>query len=833
MLQTNQLQIVVYNVEKKFIMKIKQEQTKIMKNKKGIFSEIIGRKIPHIIGVYVASVWLAVEISDWMSGRFELPEQFSTYVFVGMLSFLPSVILVAWGHGKPGKDNWSVIEKLWIPTNIIIAILTVNYFIRPMDQLDHAPEKNTLLATENTVVKQALKQPSIKEIEDSDNHQSVVSYFWTNKTGDKDKDWMSYGLNWLLSEDIKRTPLISVTTPYNSGSMIEELTKKGFERAIGVPLSLAKKLAQNKSAKWLINGSFDLIQDQIQLTANLYNVESGVQVKSISVKSDNWFKALDQVSNEISSVVLKTSNVATKVIPQLAIMEHTSANIKAIELLISAQNTVTFENDFPKGISQLFEALALDKTFVQAHVLAMKYYSGLGDFNKAAEQAQLALSFDDKLYEETSFLVKASLFSLQGENVKAIKILEKWVELYPQNTNALSILGRNYIVVGNHNQKAKNVFIKLYEKEGAGNKSLLNLAKIYRLENDKNNALKYLNLYKDAHPTQGKSFFSLASTYQQFGELDKAKQMYEEAILYSNKNLKAEIGLARINAAEGNQEMAFSKLDELLEKNSSNQDQFDILSVKQELYLQTGQIIKALEVNNKLEAPVKMIMPPLGVLLYVKGSRINLHTQLQQYTEVDNLLISVKENLKPPFDKLIGAFEKYKFEYQKDTINYKKSLQSLEEFSKSFESSGLKPDILRTKGVIAYWDKDYISSVELFTQGINEAKKSIVSLISTDQVDDLLCEQSRSLIAMKKYDQAFESLDIVTTRTPLFASAYVLKARAYAEMKEFKKMDEQLKIAHKIWQNADLDFIQYQDLMLFEKEIDNLRNRKNIPGNNI
>ncbi|HFC29877.1 MAG TPA: hypothetical protein ENJ44_02415, partial [Oceanospirillales bacterium] len=94
-----------------------------------IIDEIIKRRIPQIIGMYIAAVWLAVEMADWMSNKFDVLPKLSSYVFVGLLTFIPSLILLAWGHGQPGKDKWSLLEKVWIPINIIIAIFAINMLV--------------------------------------------------------------------------------------------------------------------------------------------------------------------------------------------------------------------------------------------------------------------------------------------------------------------------------------------------------------------------------------------------------------------------------------------------------------------------------------------------------------------------------------------------------------------------------------------------------------------------------------------------------------------------------------------------------------------------------
>ncbi|MCF6288343.1 MAG: hypothetical protein L3J53_03790 [Proteobacteria bacterium] len=790
-----------------------------MTHKPSLLANIISRKIPQIIGVYIAAVWIGVEISDWMSGRFELPEQFAAYVFVGMLSMLPTVILVAWGHGKPGKDVWTAVEKAWIPINLTLALFASIYFVKPQE-VNSLPVDSQAEVLVSTVANLAVKNNTNKsELTQDGLHQTVVAYFWDNQTNDQSLEWVSYGASWLLAQDLKRTPLISVLTPYAANRLFSQLLEKGFDKALHIPLSLAKKLAQSHSAKWLIDGSFKKINDQLELTASLYNVKTGKQVTKLTYNDENWLVALDKISNEFGKIILTTANVSSNIIPELAILAHTSDNLKAIELFILARNLVLFENDYNAGLTNLFSALELDDTFAQVHVVAMQYYSVLGDFPKAIEQAKKALGLDYKLYKETLFLVKASLLGLQGENAKAIKVLEKWVDLYPDNTEALRILGKNYIVVGNHQEQAKETYIKLYEKAGEASTALINLGKIYRLQNDQENAIMYLTKYKNARPTEGRAYFELADAYKQFAQLDKAKKMYEEASLFSNNDIKADIGLAKIVAAKGDYTAAIATLYSLLDKSKSEQQTIDILATIQAILMQTGQLNKALAINDKLFAVSAKIMTPLQASFQVKGTKIYLYTLLGQFKEADAMVTVIKKDLKPPFDKLIGVFEKFTFEIQEDIENYKKSLSTLEELTKSLNLATMKPDILRSKGKLAFWAKNYAQALDYYNKAIHETKQSFVTLLTSQQVDDFYYEKALTLIALEKFDKAIESLDIILARSPLFARANHLKAVIYHKLDNTDKLKLELATTNATWKNADENYIDYKKFKQFEKSL--------------
>jgi tetratricopeptide (TPR) repeat protein len=796
-----------------------------MSSEKSLVSEIIIRKIPQIVGMYIASVWLAVEISDWMSGKFHLPGQFSTYVFVSMMVFLPSAILMAWGHGRKGKDNWSNLEKLFIPVNLLVVVFAVMFLIKPtaIDASFHA-----IVSADNSGL-EMIDKMSVVDVETGRKityevakpalHQSVVAYFLNNESQDDSLDWLSYGSSWLIAQDLKRTPFISVITAFDTSKLLNQLKVKGFDNATAVPQSLALQVANNLAAKWFIQGSFAKIKNQIEFTAHLYDVKTGKEIKTIKAINADWLIALDTISAGISEVILNTANVSKSLIPQLAIAEHTSKNIQAIQHLISAMRSVTFKNDFNEGLAEITKALQIDSSFADANVLAMSYYAATGDFNKAISQASTALELDYKLYQETVFLVKANLYGLSGKKVKAIKVLENWTKIYPQSIEALSILGRNYMVAGNHQQQAIEIYKKIVDIEGTSSKALINLGDIYRLQNNKEKALQVLGQYKDAHPTKGEAYFGLADTYKQFGLFDKAREMYEEASLFDNKDYKAEIGLADLVALDGNYQSAVKQLEAILAKSKTDSQKLNILLHIQLILSQTGQMHKALIINKKLEQYGNKVLPPLSAAFQIFGSKIAYLALLGQFDlareENDKLI----KNLKPPFDQLSSFFMKSIYEYQQDVENYKLALSDVEKFINSLSLATLTPDVIRSKGKIAYWEKDYQTALKLYDHALNETKQSIVTLQTLLQVDDLIFEKAQALFALGQAESALQQLDFIISHSPLNARVYRLKAQIYHQLGEHDKVQQALAQAHKIWQFADEDYLEYKDLLAFEKTL--------------
>ena len=60
---------------------------------------------------------------DWLSSRYKLPESYVNIAIFCVATILPSIILIAYYHGRKGKDEWMMIEKIFIPVNILFIFV--------------------------------------------------------------------------------------------------------------------------------------------------------------------------------------------------------------------------------------------------------------------------------------------------------------------------------------------------------------------------------------------------------------------------------------------------------------------------------------------------------------------------------------------------------------------------------------------------------------------------------------------------------------------------------------------------------------------------------------
>lgn len=69
--------------------------------------DLIDRRIPQVLGIYLAAGWGLLEFADWTEGRLATSLQLTDWVIAGWLLLLPIVALAAWrwGESKPAPSR--------------------------------------------------------------------------------------------------------------------------------------------------------------------------------------------------------------------------------------------------------------------------------------------------------------------------------------------------------------------------------------------------------------------------------------------------------------------------------------------------------------------------------------------------------------------------------------------------------------------------------------------------------------------------------------------------------------------------------------------------------
>ena len=81
--------------------------------------ELLARRVPQIIGSYIVASTSLVLFIEYLVDKYQLADYYPSITLFGVLAIIPSVIILAYFHGAPGKDDWTKIEQIGIPVNIL------------------------------------------------------------------------------------------------------------------------------------------------------------------------------------------------------------------------------------------------------------------------------------------------------------------------------------------------------------------------------------------------------------------------------------------------------------------------------------------------------------------------------------------------------------------------------------------------------------------------------------------------------------------------------------------------------------------------------------------
>ncbi|MFK7957793.1 MAG: tetratricopeptide repeat protein [Lysobacterales bacterium] len=780
------------------------------------FSELWRRRVPQILGFYVAATWMAVEIGDWMIERFSLPSDLTSYVFIGMVVLLPAVGVFAWGHGAPGKDRWTRFQAAFVSVNLAAAVAAIVFWTQ-----QPASTPSTLAGGEvNTAATQTIEvvgddgAVETHEVAKDGYHQSLFAFFWKNTTGDETLDWLSYGGPWALAEDLRRSPLISIQTPLNVSNIVSQFKDKGFDSGVGEPLSLDLQLARDRGLSKILTGEFGFLADgALEITARLIEVETGVTLSEWRRSGSDWLDSADDLSGDIRQWLLKDVNTNT-IITELSIKEHTSSNPEAIKDIVEAQRLRSFDNNYVDGLTYLNSAVEKDPTFAEAHVLAHLFLRNLGDFQGALESAQQALQLDYKLYSERKFMLKANIQAVQGRTEQAMWMLERWAEIHPQSAEAHSLLGNNYLTL-RELDKAKVAFERLLELEPGQRRTLLSIASILRLEGKVDEAIALINDYIADQPESAEAHMDLANTYIQAGKFEQAREAFEEAAFLDDNNARAEIALATLLLREGAYDQALNALNRLEQQGLPDRQAFSVQQAKQYVFSETGQMSKALESLETQKKVSASFLQPILQIFQIGIQQVALHASKGDGALALEKAEEIKEQLKPPFDGYATFAMLEIHDAMKNHEIYLQELEKLETFVQAYPNPAMKPflDPYRARGLSA--SGKHQEAADMLQGVMVELKKSVAILDAPYVIEAQEMLRVKFLRKAGQLDEGLEAITELLKVNPGFNLARLERVKLLLEKDHIdlaKNEFDQLAIR---WRNADpgyLSLIGYDDI---------------------
>ena len=86
---------------------------------KSFIKTLIERRILQILGSYFIAGTSLIFFILYLVDKYQFPSHYPTLSLFALIGILPSVLILAYFHGAPGKDEWTKVERIGIPINVL------------------------------------------------------------------------------------------------------------------------------------------------------------------------------------------------------------------------------------------------------------------------------------------------------------------------------------------------------------------------------------------------------------------------------------------------------------------------------------------------------------------------------------------------------------------------------------------------------------------------------------------------------------------------------------------------------------------------------------------
>ena len=87
--------------------------------KQSLIKNLLDRRIPQILGSYLVAGTSLILFIEYLVEKYQFPSYYPTLALFALIGILPSVIILSYFHGAPGKDEWTKVERIGIPINVL------------------------------------------------------------------------------------------------------------------------------------------------------------------------------------------------------------------------------------------------------------------------------------------------------------------------------------------------------------------------------------------------------------------------------------------------------------------------------------------------------------------------------------------------------------------------------------------------------------------------------------------------------------------------------------------------------------------------------------------
>ncbi len=747
--------------------------------------ELMRRRVPHMLGIFLGAAWIGVEFTDWLVERYQLSPNIVDMMLVGLLAMAPSVLVVAWFHGAPGRDRWRNLERIGVPLNGVAAALLASQMNGTQPRL--APPVGVGSQTIETSVQtvDALDedgQPVVRQVVKESFLRGVSVFFPSNETDDADLDWLQYGFAVALRIDLGQNPYLDVWSPFDEWEQYGFflMRKAGYPDGLGLPAALQRQIAQQGQKEFFLSGRFSQDGPTLTLTVDLNETASGATLSSFTASGTEPFALVDEVSAaavEMLAIPNADERLTNTVeIVDLPVADRLTQSQQAFRYFVEALVELNLDNDTTAAIGRHRQAIDLDPSFALANLELGKSLWNAGDGREASAVMQRAIQHEYRLLEPQKFLAKSLSYGFSGEREKQLSVLRMWSELAPHDPDSFINLAFMQLYSDNDIEGALANFERAVEVAPSQSWLRERIALLFEVQGDRRKAIETLDSLVLERPDDHGALVALGQTLRREGRFEEATRNFERANLLEPTYVDPILGLFEIALRRGDFDLAEDQLGAAERVATTPRQQASVIRAWLRYYETRGLEDQYLAKLPELDAASAGFRTPLNRIIDSWVVHMEHYAFAGRADEGFAKLAGLADQLEPPVDSLLQLGHLRLHMALDDADGAEQSGQILEQFMRRFKRDDLEYGISFSKSEIAYLRGDLPTAIALMEEAKALFSDSIHQLDEEEDSFAIDATLARYYFESDRFAEAGRLIDGIMQRFPAHPESNILKA---------------------------------------------------------
>ena len=739
------------------------------------------RRVPHTLAIYAGASWAVIEFVAFAVDEFLLSPHLTRVVLTGLLLLLPTAFMLAWFHGKPGKDREEMprAEKIGIPANLVLCA-GVLWLLFGGEDLGAATTSVTVETEDGEVVEREVAKAEFRK-------RTILFPLDLGEGVGEDESWLAHAVTGAIEYDLSPDEFYE---PIPAFVLRDRLEGLGFPDLLGVPTALKRELSEEMFAEFFGAGEIERVDAGYRVTLRLHEVGDGSVAGEIMQEGADILAVVDEMSVQVKDALGIPDREG---IEDLPVRDWLSEDAEAVADYYRGTAAMFVDQDLDAGIRLLTSATTRDPTFTAAQFTLYLLLLNASRLDDAMVPLQTAMTNIYRLPERHRFIVKAEYYFLAQDVAKASAVVDMWVELHPYDAQAL----RYRLIVQQGRGDSEGMLATLttlHDLDPRDGSVLLQITAVQEELRNNDAALGALAEYVDAFPGDQTGYVRRASLERRLGRHADARASLERAIVIDPLSPQVTSALATLDLHVGNFEESWAGYERALELARTSAERAQVLDGIKGYHIFRGEVGDAIRAAEAWVEEASSYMSPI-ILAQERIGDLFIYNAAGREAAA-GFLEEMKAQIPPPLDDyLIPYLESSAFAAWGDLEAAREAHRLAVERAEAMQFGEILEDLQRILGRIEELAGDHESAIEQYRAAM-EADPGI----------RLQRALGRTLRKAGRLDEAETELREALVPVPAqpwshFELGLVLEGRGDAA-----GAVEHLRSAVAAWENADEDY---------------------------